>query len=137
MNPEQEKLLEEFESFECDLEVEAILKKVKTDRVSNEGVTEFAEQLKKRDREKRAAQAAREVQVEEQWSPRYYPQLTSVWFIEGLDYCCNYWRYQFKRRHTPPPAPPPSPNCQRRRQPPPPPCPTAPKTTNSMSSGQK
>jgi len=29
MNPEQEKLLEEFESFECDLEVEEILKKVK------------------------------------------------------------------------------------------------------------
>ena len=126
MNPAQEKLLSDFETFELDLEVEQILKKVEKERVKDEGVTEFAEELQQRDREKRAAQVAREVQVEEQWPPGHYPQLTSAWFIEGLDYCCNYWQYQFKRPLTPPPVPPPSPE----------PCPTT-KTKNSLSSGQK
>ena len=80
------------------------------DCVQDKRVTEFAEQLKEGDREKRAAQAEREAQVQEQWSPGHYPQLTCDWCIEGLDYCCDYWRYQFKRRLTPPPAPPPSPD---------------------------
>ena len=105
----QDKLLNDFESFECDLEVEQSLKKVKTDCVPDQGVTPFGEQLQQRDREKRAAQAAREAQVEQQWSPGCYPQLTTAWFIEGLDYCCDYWRFQFKRPLTPLPAPPSSP----------------------------
>ena len=109
MNPEQENLLEDFEEFELDLEVEEILKKVKADCVLDQGVTQFAEQLEERDRRKRAAQEEREAQVEELWSPGHYPQLTCDWFVEGLDYCCSYWRYQFKRPLTPPPAPPPSP----------------------------
>ena len=50
MNPEHEKLLEDFETFECDLEVEEILKKVKRDSVPDQGVTQFAEQLKERGR---------------------------------------------------------------------------------------
>ena len=106
MNPEQEKLLEEFESFERDLEVEENLKKVKRDCVQDKSVTDFAEQLKERDREKRAAQAEREAQVQEQWSPGHYPQLTCARFVEGLDYCCDYWRYRFKRPLTPPPPSP-------------------------------
>ena len=105
MNPDQEKLLSEFESFECDLEVEAILAKVKKDFGFDQGVTQFAEQLETRDRRKRAAQEARETQVQEQWSPGYYPQHTCAWFVEGLDFCCPYWRYEFKRPLTPPPCP--------------------------------
>ena len=42
-------------------------------------------------------------------------QLTCEWFVEGLDFCCPYWRYQFKRPLTPPPAPPPSPDASRKR----------------------
>ena len=109
MNPEQEKLLEEFETFELDLDVEQILKKVKRDCVPDQGVTQFAKQLEDKDRQKRAAQAERQAQVQQQWSPGHYPQLTCDWFVQGLDYCCDYWRYQFKRPLTPPPAPPPSP----------------------------
>ena len=108
-----EKLLEEFEEFEVDLEVEEILKKVKKECVLDPGVSEFGEQLKLREEQKRAAQTAREAFVEEKWSPGCYPQLTTDWFIEGLDYCCGYWRYQFKRPLTPPPAPPPSPDASR------------------------
>jgi len=103
MNPELEKLLEDFEEFEADLEVEAILAKVKKECVLDEGVSEFAHQLEERDRRKRAAQAAQEALVQEQWTPGHYPQLTCDWFVEGLDYCCSYWRYQFKRPLTPPP----------------------------------
>jgi len=88
MNPEQEKLLEVFESFELDLEVETILKKVKADCVPDRGVVQFAEQLETRDRQKQAAQEEREAQVEEQWSPGHYPQHTCAWFVEGLDFCC-------------------------------------------------
>ena len=117
MNPEQQKLLSEFEAFECDLEVETILKKGKKECAQDKSVTEFAEQLKEREWQKRAAQAAREVQVQQQWSPGHYPQLTCDWFIEGLDYCCNYWRYQFKRPLSPPPAPPPSPTQWKRKTP--------------------
>jgi len=110
MNPEQENLLSVFEAFELHLEVEAILKKVKADRVPDQSVTQCAEELQQREHQKRTAQAEREVQVQQQWSPGHYPQLTCEWFIEGLDYCCDYWRYQFKRPLTPPPAPPPSPD---------------------------
>jgi len=114
MNPEQENLLEDFESFELDLEVETILTKVKKDCVLDEGVTEFAEKLKLREEEKRTAQVAREALVEERWNPGHYPQHRCAWFVEGLDYCCPYWRYQFKRPLTPPPASPPSPDARRK-----------------------
>ena len=46
MNPDHEKLLEEFETFEDDLEVEQILKKVKAERVQDKSL---AEQLEKRE----------------------------------------------------------------------------------------
>ena len=116
MNPDQDKLLKEFETFELDLEVEEILNKVKRDCVQDKSVDQFAQQLKEKDQQKRAAQAEREVQVQQQWSPGHYPQLTCDWFVEGLDYCCDYWRYQtrFKRPLTPPP--PPSPEYVRRRR---------------------
>ena len=47
MNPEQEKLLEDFESFELDLEVEAVLKKVEKEHIHDEGIVQFAEQLER------------------------------------------------------------------------------------------
>ena len=119
MEVAHEELLETFEEFEEDLEVEEILKKIKTDCGLDDRVTAFGEQLKERERQKEAAQAARESQVNEQWSPGCYPQLNTPWFIEGLDYCCSYWRYQFKRPDTPPPAPPPSPDVRRKRVAPP------------------
>jgi len=104
MNPDHEKLLEDFEAFQLHLEVEVILKKVKTDRVPDQSVTQFAEQLKERERQKHVAQAERQAQVQQQWSPGHYLQLTSDWFVQGLDYCCDYWRYQkrLKRTITPP-----------------------------------
>jgi len=114
-----EKLLEQFEEFELDLEVEDILKKVKEECVLDQGVTQFGQQLKHREEEKRAAQREREVLVEQQWTPGHYPHLTTDWFIEGLDYCCGYWRYQFKRPFTLPPVPPPSPDACRKKVPPP------------------
>ena len=77
MNPDQDKLLKDFQRFELDLEVEAILKKVKADRVPDEGVTEFAQQLENREQQKRAAQAARETQVQQQWSPGHYANTRS------------------------------------------------------------
>ena len=43
---DHEKLLEEFETFEDDLEVEQILKKVKAERVQDKSL---AEQLEKRE----------------------------------------------------------------------------------------
>ena len=46
MNPDHEKLLEEFETFEDDLKVEQILKKVKAERVQDKSL---AEQLEKRE----------------------------------------------------------------------------------------
>ena len=49
MNPDHEKLLEEFETFEDDLEVEQILKKVKAERVQDKSLVQFAEQLEKRE----------------------------------------------------------------------------------------
>ena len=105
----QDALLIEFEKVEADLEVEAILKNTKTDFGLDDELTAFGEQLKERERQKEAAQAAREAQVKEHWSPGCYPQLNTAWFIEGLDYCCPYWRFEFKRPLTPPPVPPSSP----------------------------
>jgi len=52
MASRHEKLLEEFESFEADLEIEEILKKVKEELVLDPGVTDFGEQLKERERMK-------------------------------------------------------------------------------------
>jgi len=105
MNPEYEKLLEEFEAFEHDLQVEAILAKVKRDCVQDKSLDQFAQQLQQRERQKQVAQVERETQVQQQWSPGHYPQLTCAWFVEGLDYCCDYWRHQsrLKRPLTPPP----------------------------------
>ena len=89
-----------------DLEVEEILKKVKADRVPDQSVHQFAEELQQREHQKRVAQAEREARVQQQWSPGHYPQLTCDWFVQGLDYCCDYWRFQFKRPLTPPPPAP-------------------------------
>ena len=132
----QEKLLEEFEDFEVDLEVEEILKKVKEELLLDEGVTEFDELLEEERKRLRqaaqAAQAARATYVREHWTPGHYPQLTTDWFIEGLDFCCPYWRYQFKRPLTPPPAPPPSPDACRKRVPSPQPPSQSPSQTPSQ-----
>ena len=108
-----EKLLEDFESFEQDLEVTEILKKVKVELVLDSGVIEFGEQLAQRERLKQAAHTARATRAS-YVRQLCYPQHTCPWFIEGLDFCCPYWRYEFKRPLTPPPVPPPSPDaCQR------------------------
>ena len=60
MSPDEgsahEKLLEAFEDFEQDLEVEDILKKVKEECVlDDEDIREFGEKLKERERQKQAA----------------------------------------------------------------------------------
>ena len=104
-----EKLLEAFESFEADLEIEEILEKVKEELVLDPGVTDFGEKLKERERLKQAAQATRTVRAT-RLHQLCYPQLTCEWFVEGLDYCWTNWHHQFKRPLTPPPAPPPSPD---------------------------
>ena len=93
-----EKLLEEFEEFEVDLEVQEVLAEVKKELVLDQGVIEFGELLEEeRARLKQAAQAAqaaRTTYVRDHWTPGHYPQLTTGWFIEGLDFCCDYWRYE-------------------------------------------
>ena len=109
MDSTHEKLLKEFEDFVEQLEVEEILEKVKAEWVLDSGVTEFGELLKERERLKQAAQATRTARAT-RLHQLCYPQLTCEWFVEGLDFCCPYWRYQFKRPLTPPPAPPPSPD---------------------------
>ena len=110
MEVAHEKLLKDFEDFEKQLEVEQVLKKVKQERVlEDETFREFAEGLKQLEPEKVDAQRRRAEQAVP-FQQRCYPQLTCDWFVEGLDYCCSYWRYQFKRPLTPPPAPPPSPD---------------------------
>ena len=115
MDSDHEKLLERFEEFELDLEVEEILGKVKRELLlKDESIREFAERLKELEPEKVEAQRRRAEQAAP-FHPRCYPQLTCDWFVEGLDYCCPYWRYQFKRPLTPPPAPPPSPDVSRKR----------------------
>ena len=114
MEVDQDKLLEILEDFEADLEVEEILKKVKEELALDSSVTEFGEKLKEREQLKEAAQAVRAARAT-YFHPLCYPQHTCEWFVEGLDYCCDYWRYQFKRPATPPPAPPPSPDVCRKR----------------------
>ena len=59
MEVAQDKLLEEFEDFEEDLEVEAILEKVKAELVLDSSVTAFGVKLKQREELKQAAQATR------------------------------------------------------------------------------
>ena len=96
MNPtlkrEQDELLAEFEAFALDVEVEQMLKDVKSMCVKDGSVDQFAQQLEQRDRQKHVAQLEREARVQQQWSPGHYPQLTCDWFVEGLDFCCDYWR---------------------------------------------
>ena len=119
MDSAHEKLLETSEEFELNLEVEDILEKVKVELLlEDENLAAFAERLKELEPEKVEAQRRRAEQVRP-YHQLCYPQLTCEWFVEGLDYCCDYWRYQFKRPVTPPPAPPPSPHVQRKRGPPP------------------
>ena len=119
MEVAQEELLETFEEFELDLEVEEILKKVKRElTVEDQTFREFAETLKELEPEKAEAQRRREAQAA-RFHQLCYPQHTCEWFVEGLDYCCNYWRYHFKRPDTPPAAPPPSPDVGRKRIAPP------------------
>ena len=118
MDSAHEKLLEDFEKLEVNLEVEEILAKVKAELLLDSGVLEFGELLKERERLKQAAQATRAARAT-RLHQLCYPQHTCEWFVEGLDYCCDYWRYQFKRPDTPPPAPPPSPDVDRKRIAPP------------------
>ena len=105
-----DELLEEFEAFQVD----EILSEVKKEWVLDRGVTQFGEELEERARLKQAAQAARAAYVKQHWTPGHYPQLTTGWFIEGLDFCCDYWRYEFKRPLTP--APPPSPDASQKKK---------------------
>ena len=138
MDSRHEKLLEAFETFEADLEVEDILKKVKVDLVLNdEDIREFGEELleerKRRRQEAQAAQAARAARVAP-LKHLCYPQLTCDWFIEGLDFCWTNWHHKFKRPLTPPPAPPPSPDASRKRGPPPKQPPT---TTHDLPTKQR
>ena len=118
MEVAHEELLEALEEFEADLEVDEILKKVKAELVLDSSVTEFGEKLKQREQLKEAAQATRAARAT-RLHQLCYPQHTCEWFVEGLDYCCSYWRYQFKRPDTPPPVPPPSPDVCRKRIAPP------------------
>ena len=114
MDAAHKKLLEALEELEADLEVEEILKKVKQEWVVDDGVTAFGDKLKEREHLKQAAQATRTARATH-FHPLCYPQHTCDWFVEGLDFCCDYWRYQFKRIDTPPPVPPPSPDACRKR----------------------
>ena len=116
MDAGHEKLLETFEDFELDLEVEEILKKVEAEWVLDDTVTEFGEKLKEREQLKAAAQATRAARAAH-FHSLCYPQMTCDWYIEGLDYCCGYWRYEFKRPATPPRVPPPSPDVPRKTVP--------------------
>ena len=95
MDSRHEKLLERFGEFEVDLEVEEVLEKVKRELLlKDESFSEFAERLKQLEPEKVEAQRRRAEQARP-YHQRCYPQMTCDWFIEGLDYCCDYWRYQF------------------------------------------
>ena len=121
MEVAHKELLEAFEEFEADLEVDEILKKVKADLAvfgNDEDIREFSESLKQLEPEKVEAQKRRAEQARP-YHQLCYPQYTCGWFIEGLDFCCDYWRYEFKRPLTPPPVPPPSPHIQRKRRAPP------------------
>ena len=80
-----EKLLEALEELEEDLEVEYVLKKIKTDCVLDSSVTDFGEKLKEREHLKQAAQATRTARAT-RFHQLCYPQYTCDWFIEGLDF---------------------------------------------------
>ena len=88
-------LVEAFEEFEAELQVEEILRKVKEELTLDSSVTEFGEKLKEREQLKGAAQATRAARAT-YFHQLCYPQYTCGWFIEGLDFCCDYWRYEFK-----------------------------------------
>ena len=110
-----QKLLEEYEDFQTELEVERALEKVKAElTLEDEHIAAFAETLNQLEPEKVEAQRRREAQAT-RFHQLCYPQHTCEWFVEGLDFCCNYWRYHFKRPLTPPPVPPPSPDASRKR----------------------
>ena len=122
MDSAHEKLLENFEEFEADLEVEEILKKVKQELAvfgNDEDIREFGEQLleerRKRSLAAKAAQAARAAYVSPVGTRAATHNLPASGTSRGSIICCSYWRYQFKRPQTPPPAPPPSPDVQRKR----------------------
>ena len=112
-----EKLLETFEKFQ----VQEILNEVKEWVLDDQDIREYGEELLEERRKRRqlaqAAQAARHTYVQQHWNPGCYPQFTTEWYIRGLDFCCPYWRYEFKRPQTPPSAPPPSPEVSRKVQP--------------------
>ena len=102
MDSDHENLLKEFEEFEEHLQVEDILEKVKAEWLLNDkSLGEFAESLKQLEPEKVEAQRRRAGQAVP-FHQRCYPQLTCDCFVEGLDYCCDYWRYEFKLPLTPP-----------------------------------
>ena len=114
MDSSLDNLLNKFEAFEVD----TILDEVKEWAVDDGDIREFGEELLEERRKRRqlaqAAQAARHTYVQQHWNPGCYPQITTAWYIQGLDFCCPYWRYEFKRPQTPPPAPPPSPEVSRK-----------------------
>ena len=107
MDSSLDNLLKDFEKFE----VEHILDEVKEWVLDDGDIREFGEELLEERRKRReaakAAQAARHTYVQQHWNPGCYPQITTGWYIQGLDFCCPYWRHEFKRPQTPPPAPPP------------------------------
>ena len=109
MDSSLDNLLKDFEKFE----VEHILDEVKEWAMEDEDIREFGEALLEERRKRRqlaqAVQAARHKYMEEHWNPGCYPQLTTEWYIRGLDFCWTNWHHKFKRPQTPPPAPPPSP----------------------------
>jgi len=109
MDSSLEKLLGDFETFQ----VQQILNEVKKWTVDDEDIREFGEALLEERRKRRqvaqTAQAARHTYVQQHWNPGCYPQLTTGWYIRGLDFCWTNWHHKFKRPQTPPPAPPPSP----------------------------
>ena len=128
MDSSVDDLLNKFEKFE----VEEILNEVKEWRLEDGDIREFGEELLEERRKRRelaqAAQAARHTYVQQQWNPGCYPQITTAWYIRGLDFCWTNWHHQFKRPRTPPPAPhgwprtsppapPPSPEVSRKVQP--------------------
>ena len=120
MDAGHEKLLETFEHFEVDLEVEEILEKVKRElEEEEESFAEFAERLKELEPEKVEAQKRRAEEAV-RLEAYCYPHMTCDWYIEGLDYCWTNWHHQFKRPATPPRAPPPSPDVPRKTVPQPP-----------------
>ena len=120
MDAGHEKLLEAFEEFEVDLEVEQILEKVKRElEEEEESFAEFAERLKELEPEKVEAQKRRAEEAV-RLEAYCYPHMTCDWYIEGLDYCWTNWHHQFKRPATPPRAPPPSPDVPRKTVPQPP-----------------